>query len=224
MKEQLTRWHGINGSVRWRLCENGVEIEGDGKVKTTAGKPTTVAGIWEKFESHIIAAATNYQVPVELIIATIATESGGRPNAERHEPGFLSYELTPHRASIGLMQTLISTARSSFDASIKADDLRNPYTSIMAGTSYIEIQKSQTHLDPPKVACAYNAGGIYKQDGAANRWKMRQYPIGTGKHADRFVLWFNDCFKFFRSKNIAPIQSFVFLFNGFSSGGAAPSK
>jgi hypothetical protein len=34
-------------------------------------------------------------------------------------------------------------------------------------------------------------------DSANNRWRMRQFPIGTSHHADRFVQWFNDCFRAF---------------------------
>jgi hypothetical protein len=46
-------------------------------------------------------------------------------------------------------------------------------------------------MDPILTACAYNAGGIYRQNGPNNRWKLRQYPIGTGHHADRFAACFN---------------------------------
>ncbi|MDX8126729.1 hypothetical protein QLH52_05510 [Methylomonas sp. OY6] len=37
---------------------------------------------------------------------------------------------------------------------------------------------------------------------------MRQYPIGSAEHADRFVKWFNDCFVFFDSNGGAPECSF----------------
>jgi hypothetical protein len=58
------------------------------------------------------------------------------------------------------------------------------------------------------VACAYNAGGIYPNDGPDNRWKMRQYPIGSGAHADRFVRWFNDCVYAMEADNVLPALSF----------------
>jgi hypothetical protein len=35
-------------------------------------------------------------------------------------------------------------------------------------------------------------------DSEGNRWRMRQYPIGTPHHADRYVQWFNDCFRVFQ--------------------------
>ena len=38
--------------------------------------------------------------------------------------------------------------------------LLEPDNSIQAGTAYIASQSSKTDLDPPKVSCAYNAGGV----------------------------------------------------------------
>lgn len=91
------------------------------------------------------------------------------------------------------MQTLISTARSTLkDKSIDRNWLLVPDNSIKAGTCYIAEQTGKTGLDPPKVACAYNAGSIIRNTGPENRWKMKQYPIGSGEHCDRFVKWFND--------------------------------
>jgi hypothetical protein len=80
--------------------------------------------------------------------------------------------------------------------------------SIEAGTSYILDQKNETGFDPPKVACAYNAGSIIRNEGTENRWKMKQYPIDSGRHADRFIKWFNDCFRYFRATGQKPVNSF----------------
>lgn len=191
----LTAWHGYQDSVRWRLTPAGVEIEGEGGARGTPGEPITVRRIWREYGPEIGAAAVQYGVPVELIVATIATESGGDALAMRCEPGFRSYDGTPNKVSVGLMQTLVSTAREALhDLGIGVENLRRPAVSIRAGSAYIAQQSALTGFDPPKVACAYNAGGVYRQDGGGNRWGMRQYPIGTGAHADRFVLWFNDCF------------------------------
>ena len=115
--------------------------------------------------------------------------------------------------SIGLTQTLISTARSVLGNLPEIDGpwLLVPDNSIRAGTAYIAQQQSKTGYDPPVVACAYNAGGVYRQDGAENRWRMRQYPIGSGAHADRFVAWFNDCFRMYEADGGAPALSFFAL-------------
>jgi Transglycosylase SLT domain len=204
--------HRFDGSVSWRLTDRGVSID-DADPLGTPGQPQTVRRVRDQFGGSIERWSTEFEVPVELIIATICTESGGNPLAERDEPGFVSYDATPGRVSIGLMQTLISTARSALGGlpAIDGPWLLVPDNSICAGTAYIARQAQRTSYDPPVVACAYNAGGIYQQNGPANRWRMRQYPIGTGAHADRFVAWFNDCFKMYEADGGAPAQSFFAL-------------
>jgi soluble lytic murein transglycosylase-like protein len=150
------------------------------------------------YGTEIQTWAEKFGVPCELIIATICTESSGNPRAIRTEPGYQGDEKTPHKISVGLMQTLISTARDTLgEDTIDRDWLLAPGNAIRAGTAYIASQFKVTHFDPPKVACAYNAGNIYYDDAPGNRWKMRQYPIGTGEHADRFVKWYNDCPRLF---------------------------
>lgn len=189
----LRNYHSaFAGGVRWRLTDQGVEIEGSG-IERTPGNPVTITRIWEEFNNPINDWADFYNVPCALIIAIIATESSGNPRAIRFEPRYTSDSATPHQVSVGLMQTLISTARGTLNSNaIDREFLFVPSNSIKAGTSYIAEQRSRTALDPPKVACAYNAGGVYENQSSGNRWRMRQYPIGTSKHCDRFVKWFND--------------------------------
>lgn len=195
--QRLSALHGApqqgGGGVRWRLAADGVIVEGEAAPRRTGGAPQTLTRIWTSFRGPIEKCAAAYGVPVELILATIATESGGRPDAVREEPGYTSDDATPNRVSPGLMQTLISTARETLnEPRLTRAQLLDPETSIRAGTAYIRRQTALTNFDPPLVACAYNAGGLYRQDGAENPWKLRQFPIGTGKHADRFVAWFGD--------------------------------
>src|SRR5262249_59355542 len=54
--------------------------------------------------------------------------------------------------SVGLMQTLVTTAQQALGAkSLNGDDLLDPTTSIRAGTAYIAQQRVSTHFDPPLV-------------------------------------------------------------------------
>lgn len=201
--------HGFHEEgCRWRLTPQGLSID-DAPPEGTQGEPETVRRVWRRYGRSIEAWCSRAGVPVELVIATICTESGGRADAERPEPGYSSDRETPHRVSLGLMQTLISTAREALAMpGIDRAWLLDPDNSIRAGTVYIARQARITGFDPPKVACAYNAGGVYLQTGAGNRWKMRQFPIGTGQHCDRFVQWFNDCFRMFETDGGAPAMSF----------------
>lgn len=210
---KLRQPHQFENSISWQLAADGVRIEG-APPEVSSGTPITVKMVWTEFGDDIHTWARHFMVPVELIVATICTESGGNPSARRHEPGFLSETDTPHRISIGLMQTLISTARSALNIpSIDGAWLLESGHSIQAGTAYIAQQWTVTRFDPPKVACAYNAGGIYLNDSPANRWKMRQFPIGTSHHADRFVKWFNDCFRYFADESLMPEPGFYALLN-----------
>ena len=60
------------------------------------------------------------------------------------------------------MQTLLSTAREVLkDPNLRLDDLLLPEVSIRAGAA------------------------------PNNRWRLRQYPLNTSHHVDRFVRFFN---------------------------------
>jgi hypothetical protein len=204
----LTVNHRFQNSVAWCLARDGIRIE-DAPPEVTQGEPQTVNRVWNSFGESIKHWAAHFGVPIELIIATICTESSGKREAVRREPGYVSDQATPGKISVGLMQTLISTARETLpDISIDRQWLLDADNSIQAGTAYIAKQKSTTAFDPPKVACAYNAGSLRLNNAAGNRWKMRQFPADTSEHADRFVKWFNDCFRLFEQLAISPSPSF----------------
>lgn len=208
---ELTEYHRFHDSVAWRVRRLGVEIEGAG-LEQFARPAGTHRRVWQRFGASIENWSTRFGLPAELIVATICTESSGRADAVREEPGYVGDEETPNKVSPGLMQTLISTARAALDdSSIDREWLFEPDNSIQAGAAYMAQMWKRTHLDPPKVACGYNAGSVYYDSSPRNRWKMRQYPIGTSKHADRFVRWFNACCAFFAEEEIAPAVSFVRL-------------
>ena len=203
--------HAYRDSVQWHLGPSGLVL-GDTDAETTGGEPKTVRSVWERFNTPIEEWSVKLGVPVELIVATICTETTGDSKAERQEQGYISDEKTPDRLSIGLMQTLITTARSVLgDRTISRNWLLDPGNSIRAGSAYIAMQWKITHFDPPKVACAYNAGGIYYNESQENRWRMRQYPINSSAHADRFIKWFNDCFLMFEAAKLSPSVSFYRL-------------
>ena len=210
-------------SVRWQLGEDGLIVAGNRD--RSPGALLTVPTVWDAFGPFITEHAVRFKVPAELIVATICTESSGRPDAVRIEDGWTSDQATPKRMSAGLMQTLLSSARAVLDEpSLTRQDLLDPQTSIRAGTAFINNQRTQTSLDPPLVACAYNAGSIQFNDSVHNRWRLRQHPIGSSKHVDRFVQWFNDCFSYFsildknlRRRGEIPPVSFYRLIHSASS-------
>jgi len=205
--------HGFHDSVKWNLGPDGIVIDGH-PPETSGGEPQTVRKAWKNYSDSIDKWSLQLGVPAELIVATMCTETSGNASAIRKEPGYVSDDKTPNKISPGLMQTLISTARAVLaDDTINRDWLLIGDNSIRAGAAYMASQWKVSNFDPPKVACAYNAGGIYYNDAAANRWKMRQYPIGTAEHANRFIQWFNDCFLMFKKDGLKPQVSFYRLLN-----------
>ncbi len=211
LPELKTRHKYLDSPASWRLTEKGILINDDNLPETFGGGPAsaTMQRVWQSFEPMIEEWAGGFGVPVELIVATICTESNGDPKAVREEPGYKSDNQTPHKVSPGLMQTLISTARLALgDDDINRNWLLEPGNSIRAGTAYIAQNFKVTHFDPPKVACAYNAGSLRYNASPRNRWKMVQYPINSSEHADRFVKWFNECFALFEKEQIKTTPSF----------------
>jgi hypothetical protein len=187
----------LGGDCKWKLTKQGVLITGQ-DLPRTKGDPTTASATWQNYRESFEKSACAYGVPVELLIATACTESGGDADAIRKEPGYISDEETPNRISPGLMQTLISTARAAMgDNAINRQQLLTADTAIRAGAAYIKQQAVRTNLgtnfDPPLVGIAYNAGSL--RHAANNPWGLVQTDRGNGKfHADAYVEYFNDTF------------------------------
>ncbi|MBL6456568.1 transglycosylase SLT domain-containing protein [Belnapia sp. T6] len=197
---ELARPHArFGGGVLWRLTAEGILLD-RGTIAGGKAEEAMLRRVLTSFGGPIRAEARRHALPLELIAACLCTESGGDPAAERQEPGFRGYEATPHRVSIGCMQTLLSTARAVLRRPVAPEELRRPETSIAAGAACLAEAAAQTRLDPPVVACAYNAGSVRADLSETNRWRMLQYPVGTGAHADRFCGFFNVALRLVRAQ------------------------
>lgn len=201
--DRLASAQQFRDSVTWRLTDRGISI-GGAFALGTPGEPSTIRRILSNFGTIIAETCKRRRVPAELVIATIATESSGEPNARRQEPGYVSDAVTPTKISVGLMQTLLSTANEALEKNeTDSSWLRDPAISVDAGTAYIAKKLPVTGYDPPKVACAYNAGDLRYDSSTTNRWRMLQHPIGTSAHADRFISFFNDALGVLRANPAA---------------------
>jgi hypothetical protein len=201
--DRIGQRHGApcgNGRVDWLLEAGGIRVF-DGasdSLPRSGGAPKTAQTTWSSFRPAFEKCAAAFGVPVEVLVATACTESGGKPDVIRKEPGYVDDESTPNRISPGLMQTLISTARSAIgDPGLSRAALLDPDTSIRAGAAYIKQQATRgtlpTNFDPPLVGVAYNAGSL--RASTTNRWGLVQTDRGGGKfHADAWVEYFNDLF------------------------------
>lgn len=203
----LMQPHGaFDSRSTWCLTRDGFVLNGKAP-RGTPGEPLTARAALSLFSIEFRAAASEFGVPIELLVACACTETGvdirrGRDAAraaERHEPGFTSYAASPHRVSIGVMQTLLSTARSALhDPLLQPVDLRSPSTSIRAGAAYMASQRRQTRYDPPLVAAAYNAGGVYDDPVPGLPFSLRDFPAGEDRHVERFCQFFNDAWAVLR--------------------------
>jgi soluble lytic murein transglycosylase-like protein len=182
-----TGFRKMFGGIGWRTTKEGVLIEGEAEPVGTVGAPNTVRRIWRDFGPLILKTSTEVGVPAELIVATIATETRGNPDAERTEPD--------GRKSVGLMQTLLDTAAEAMGRPVSEAELRDPAISIEAGARYIRSQRPKTDFEPPLVAAAYNAGSL--RESSANRWHL----ASTAEHLDRFVKFYNDAVDVAREDN-----------------------
>lgn len=101
------------------LAIGGVLIMGETAVVLAARRES-------EFDDLIANASKRHGVPVALIKAFIRTESTFNPEA-----------VNPGDPSAGLMQTTPATASAFLGRPVTLNDLKNPATSIEAGTRYI---------------------------------------------------------------------------------------
>jgi soluble lytic murein transglycosylase-like protein len=199
--DRLSNWHNYgNGTIYWRVTARGVEVKGKGLIKKEK-YTQQAARIWQAYQQPILAASQKHEVPVPAIIATISTESSGNPKAYRYEPDFYDNYLKdkeswiqnpfyddPKRisASYGLMQIMYTTAYN-VGFREEPEKLYDPATNIDVSAAYIAspAQKKQHHWDPPKIACAYNAGSV--RPTKKNEWGMFYHP----GHLDRWIPAYN---------------------------------
>ncbi|PID56443.1 hypothetical protein CSB45_11360 [candidate division KSB3 bacterium] len=211
----LKVWHNYgSGTIWWRNSDNGIEVKGQGLVES-AKYAEQAADIWQKYQTAIITASEKYSVAIPVIIATVVTESSGDAKAYRHEAAFYRryikknafwknnpYYKAPRRisSSYGLMQIMYTTAYAvGFRGT--PEDLYDPAVNIDAGAAYMAsaFQVRQHGWDPPKIACAYNAGSV--RPTAQNRWGMYYHP----GHLDRWIPSYNAALKILKETDSSSV-------------------
>jgi len=190
------------GGLKWAYDGRGVTVN-DGAPMESSGKPVTCTAILGLYGREIFDAAMRHNVPPELIVMTIATETGSHRNANFTGPDTFRWEAHISDYSAGPMQTLGATARGVIKKfrlahqnpptfankqmpPPKSNPLYDANASIDIGTAYIASQFPATSFDPILVAAAYNAGSI-RQD-SRNPWRLKTF----GEHLNRSAEWFGD--------------------------------
>lgn len=186
----LNEYHSqFPGSVKWRITEAGVDIEGKGVESPSPAEDKRAQEYMAKYKLEYAKVSVELDIPVELLVACSLTESAA-VNPEtcfREESGYVSDAVTPRRISAGFCQLLISTAQSVMNnPAIDRKWLFSVSNSLRACATYMKQQSAKTGFDPILAACAYNSGGVYENTSPGNRWRLKQWPIGGSDHADRF--------------------------------------
>ena len=174
-------------SGRWQTDESGFVVFADGQ--RLMGSRVFVRSCFLQYGNSFLrwAKAYSQRLRVAHLVATAITETGCSAQA-----GLSSVD----GKSTGLMQVTGPTCRELMERvarqSIREADClermaADPDFSIQLAAAYISRpeQVSLTGLDPPRVAAAYNAGGVYADPG--NPWRLRS----TGNHIDRFIAAYN---------------------------------
>lgn len=137
------------------LVAKGAIAVGD-TARAAAASPIGKWGGAGKWINQIAAAAEKYNVPINLVAATMNAESGGNPTA-RSPAG-----------AVGLMQLMPGTARG-----LGAADPTDPDQNIDAGVRYMS-QLYDQFGDWGKVTQAYNAGPNGNWDNAETRNHLKK--------------------------------------------------
>ena len=175
------------GPISWQVDGDGLVALADGR--RPMGSRIFARSCFEQYSDSFRRWASAYSVDLNIahLVATAITESGCSQVA-----GLGSVD----DKSTGIMQvtgyTCVSLlkkygGRKMTERECMEKMAMEPDFSVELGAGYI-AQPSQiklTALDPPKVAAAYNAGGVYFD--RRNPWGMRC----TGNHIDRFVAAYN---------------------------------
>ncbi|MBX9843222.1 MAG: hypothetical protein K2Z80_15580 [Xanthobacteraceae bacterium] len=189
------------GGRMWAYDNRGITL--NGTVVRSNGEPATCTAILATYGQEILDAAMAHDIPPELIVMTIATETGSNRKSKFTGPNTFRWEAHITDYSAGPMQTLGATASSMIDKfhlphpkppklSSKpmpppsSNPLYDGRASIDIGTAYIRNNRGKTGLDPILVAACYNAGSIRQDPGSP--WRLKTF----GEHLNRAAEWFGD--------------------------------
>jgi hypothetical protein len=205
-------FHNFKGGQNWKFDSDGVYLEDDpDKPRRSSGEPKTCAAILDIYEQEIFDASMKHGIPPELIVMTIATESGADRKTKFTGAPTFRWEAAHTTYSAGPMQTLATTAQEvikllqlNYDKDAVAPafaarpvppptDLKlyDGATNIDIGTGEIKLnnKRHSTGFDPILVAACYNAGSL--RETAANPWNLFTF----GDHLNRSAEWIGDaCF------------------------------
>lgn len=186
-----TRHHGGRG---WRYDEDGfIRIEDVRGIPRTHGAPKTMSTMLVEYGDILRGAAERFDLDLAGLMAIVALESVPVKGTFSRNPASYRWEPRIEEPSIGLVQTLVSTAKGTnhdlqLGLEVTEESLRDPLTSVTLGASYLTVlaEKANTR-DLVYLQAAYNAGALYTT--RKNRWNMR---TNSPDRTENFIRWHND--------------------------------
>jgi hypothetical protein len=186
--QTMMRPHGAcPGGVQWALTPYGIEVDG----KDLALESAAIArldGLWNR---HATRLPTGARAPAELVLALLDLFAD-RAGAVTLLPGCdtLAPERTPDLVAVGPLQVTLAAARTALSRpGLGLADLTDTDLALRAGVHALALRSGETLFDPPLVAAAHLAGGLFLDRSAGNRWRLAQG--GPVVLIDRFLAAFN---------------------------------
>lgn len=126
---------------------------------------------YSRFDEHIRAAATLYQIPEQLVRAVIKVESD-------YDPRAVSYA-----GARGLMQLMPETAER-----LGVKDINDPRENIFGGVRYLRLLANMFNGDLDFTVAAYNAGenAVIQHGGIPPYAQTRDYVVKVTKFYRRY--------------------------------------
>jgi hypothetical protein len=180
-------WKPTHDGIRWHISREGFVVLADGT--RPMGSRIFARSCFLQFANSFRrwAAAYSKELKVAHLVATAITETGcsevtGLGSVDNKSTGLM--QVTGYTCADLLR---VYGGRPLSERACLEKMAKDPDFSVQLAAAYITRpeQLKLTDLDPPKVAAAYNAGGLYFDP--RNPWRLRS----TGNHIDRFVAAYN---------------------------------
>jgi hypothetical protein len=180
--------HGaFPGGVQWALRPYGMQVNG----KDLPADAATVArldGLWNRYAARL---PTSVRVPAELVLALMDLFKD-RSGAAHFLPGCdtLMPERTPELVTAGPLQVSLAAARTALARpDLTVAQLSEGDLALQAGMLAMSLRFAETRFDPPLVAAAHLAGGLFFDGDKGNQWRLSQG--GPTVLIDKFLTSFN---------------------------------
>ena len=184
----------------WQYESDGtISIEGMKGTPRTGGQPMTMRRLHLDYGELIEEASERFGISQACIAAVIILESVPEKGSFARKPDSYRWEERIGEPSVGLMQTLVSTAKAmdryyKLGLNPTAHTLKDPRVSILLGTAYLARQAERYDTqDGVLLQAAFNAGGVYYSTKDAydtpNEWRLRTH---KADRTERFIRWHND--------------------------------